>query len=116
MEELAIRIHDARKLAGLTQGEAAEKVGTTGRTWQRWEGGEVGGALRHLDAIAQALGTTREGLLAREGETGEEERLETLEARVADLTATVERLTRLLTAREELDRAAAELLRETPRG
>lgn len=57
------RLRARREAAGLTQTDAAARVGVTLRTWQRWEAGETRGALGHLPAMAKALGTTPEELL-----------------------------------------------------
>lgn len=52
----------ARKYAGLTQEQAAAKLGTTVRTWCRWEGGATTGWMGRLDDIAAILGCAPESL------------------------------------------------------
>lgn len=59
---VAGRIRSARRLAGLTQQEAAERIGATARTWARWETGESQGCLGQLPRIAEVLGASEEQL------------------------------------------------------
>jgi PAS domain S-box-containing protein len=59
------RIARARKEAGLTQEELAERVGVTRRSIQGWEAGAIA-PYRHLDELAAALGRRREWLVAEE--------------------------------------------------
>lgn len=48
----------ARKRAGLSQEQAAEKLGVALSTWQRWERGELDARPRHRAGIAVLLGVT----------------------------------------------------------
>jgi len=57
------RIARARKEAGLTQQELADRVGVTRRSIQGYEAGAIA-PYRHLDRLAEALGRSREWLVA----------------------------------------------------
>lgn len=49
-------LQDARKSAGLTQDEVAEKIGVSTRQYQRLESGSSNGSFRHWDALEDLLG------------------------------------------------------------
>lgn len=55
------RIALARKQAGLTQGELAERIGVIPRSVQNYEAGRIPWKL--LDSIAEATGVTKEWIL-----------------------------------------------------
>jgi transcriptional regulator with XRE-family HTH domain len=57
------KLRTARRLAGLSQNEAAKRLNTTEKSIARWERGETDGWMRRLDDLAAAYGTTREALL-----------------------------------------------------
>jgi PAS domain S-box-containing protein len=57
------RIARARKEAGLTQQELADRVGVTRRSIQGYEAGSIA-PYRHLDRLAEALGRSRDWLVA----------------------------------------------------
>jgi transcriptional regulator with XRE-family HTH domain len=57
-ENLAAALAGARKRAGLTQRQAGEAIGMSGRAWQEWEAGN-GDPVRHIPNIETALGLRR---------------------------------------------------------
>jgi len=102
--EFAQRLVAARKAAGLTQKELAERVGVSQRVIAYWERESVGLKSEQLNAVAEALGTSVDSLLGRSepaprrgGPTGRARRLfEQIEAmpraqqsRVLDMVETV---------------------------
>ena len=52
----AARLRELRQAAGLTQKEAAERLGLSQHVISRWETGEHSPALRQLPAIAKIYG------------------------------------------------------------
>ncbi len=89
--EVAARIREARRLAGLSQEDVAHALDTSVKTLARWEKGETSGFLGRLDELAPALRTTREALLGEpeavkpEAAAPDAARIDALEARVAAL-------------------------------
>jgi PAS domain S-box-containing protein len=63
------RIARARKEAGLTQQELADRIGVTRRSVQGYESGAIA-PYRHLDQLAAAVGQTHEWLVAEEPGNG----------------------------------------------
>ena len=63
------RIARARKEAGLTQQELAERVGVTRRSIQGYESGSVA-PYRHLDQLGAALGRSPQWLVSEQPEPG----------------------------------------------
>lgn len=57
-ERIAERLAQLREHSGLTQEQAAQKVGITHRQWQRWESGESVPYPRNLEVIASRFGIT----------------------------------------------------------
>lgn len=55
-ERVVQRLTDLRERHGLSQEDAAHKVGVTHRQWQRWEAGESMPYPRNLDGVASAFG------------------------------------------------------------
>lgn len=55
-EKVSERLLELREHHGLSQEDAARKVGITHRQWQRWETGESMPYPRNLDAVASAFG------------------------------------------------------------
>jgi transcriptional regulator with XRE-family HTH domain len=55
-ERVVERLSELRERAGLSQEDAARKVGVTHRQWQRWESGESMPYPRNLDRVASAFG------------------------------------------------------------
>jgi transcriptional regulator with XRE-family HTH domain len=55
-EKVSERLRELRELQGLSQEDAARKVGITHRQWQRWESGQSMPYPRSLDAVASAFG------------------------------------------------------------
>lgn len=80
-ERIADRMRLARRLAGLSQEDAARALDVTVRTYARWEKNETTGFLEELPRIAQAFGTTVDELVSSHNE----ERIEALEAEVEEL-------------------------------
>lgn len=81
-QSIAERIRLSRRLAGLTQEEAAQKLGVAVRTYARWESCATEGFLEELERIAAAFGTAV-AELAPEGE-GDGASLEAKVDRVLD--------------------------------
>lgn len=95
-QETAEKIRTARRLAGLTQQQAADKLGVAGRTYARWERGESTGFMRELESIAQAFGTTTDQLIPITGEAPSSDRLERLEQTLEELLGEFRELKDLL--------------------
>lgn len=57
-ERVAQKLASLRERNGLTQEQAAAKVGVTMRQWQRWEAGQSVPYPRNLDGIASKFGIT----------------------------------------------------------
>lgn len=55
-EKVMERLLELRERHGLSQEDAAHKVGITTRQWQRWETGESMPYPRNLDAVASRFG------------------------------------------------------------
>jgi transcriptional regulator with XRE-family HTH domain len=55
-EKVSERLLELRELNGLSQEQAAQRVGITHRQWQRWEQGESMPYPRNLDLIASRFG------------------------------------------------------------
>lgn len=49
-------MREGREAVGLTQTEAADRMGVTQVEWSRWETGARGLTLERIDKIAEALG------------------------------------------------------------
>lgn len=111
-KDIAQRIRMARRIAGLTQVEAARDLNVRERTYARWEkGGQPGGTsgfLQRLDEIAAVFGTTTGELLGeKDGEGSLADRMEAMERELRELKA-------LLLDPESL-KAAADALIESER-
>lgn len=61
---VAANIRFARKQQGLTQAEAAERIGVIQQTWQTYESGNVSIGIEVLAEIARALDTTMAELVS----------------------------------------------------
>ena len=64
---IAENILATRTNAGCTQEQLAEAVGVSRQTVAKWESGETSPDLEHAAALAEALGTTLDGLVSFEG-------------------------------------------------
>jgi transcriptional regulator with XRE-family HTH domain len=88
--DLAAAIAGARKKAGLTQREAADRIGMSHRSWQDWERGE-GDAVSNIPKIETALELPRgwfaEQLTVLQRVAGLEGRLASIEAKLDELLA-----------------------------
>lgn len=89
---IAARMKDARKLAGMSQEDAARALDVTVRTYARWERGETQGFLGELPRIAEVFDIQLVDLRGSDGPTtnglapsGVEEQLAALTAEVAAL-------------------------------
>ena len=65
--DLGERIAQARQLAGLTQKQLADKVGTTQRVLTYWEREAAGLRADQLAKLAEALGVSADYFLGRDG-------------------------------------------------
>lgn len=63
MISLGNRIREARKQAGLTQEELAERIGVSRTAISRFELGEIEPSLRNLSALAESLNVSADRLL-----------------------------------------------------
>lgn len=61
---MTIRIKEARKAAGLTQSELAEKLGVNRATVSKYESGDIDISIRQLARIAEILGVPVQDLMA----------------------------------------------------
>ena len=84
-QKIANNIRLARRLAGLTQEEAAHDLDVTVRTYARWENDESRGFMEHLDAVAKAFGTTTEQLVGTAEGASLDDRLEAMETELREL-------------------------------
>lgn len=64
---IAENILGTRTAKGLTQEQLAEAVGVSRQTIAKWESGETAPDLEHAAALAEALGTSLDGLVNFEG-------------------------------------------------
>ena len=64
---IAENILGTRTAKGLTQEQLAEVVGVSRQTIAKWESGETAPDLEHAAALAEALGTSLDGLVNFEG-------------------------------------------------
>ena len=64
---IAQNIQGSRLAIGLTQEQLAEAVGVSRQTVAKWESGETSPDLEHAAALADALGTTLDGLVTFDG-------------------------------------------------
>ena len=64
---IAENILGTRTAKGLTQEQLAEAVGVSRQTIAKWEAGETSPDLEHAAALAEALGTSLDGLVNFEG-------------------------------------------------
>jgi transcriptional regulator with XRE-family HTH domain len=97
-QQISDRLKTARRLAGLTQEDAARALDVTLKTYARWERGETSGFLRQLSRIAEIFGVTSEQLLGTEPEPSVD-RLAQLEASLATLQHDVAAIRALLEER-----------------
>jgi transcriptional regulator with XRE-family HTH domain len=88
------RLRDARRLAGMSQEEAARALGVTLRTYARWERGESDGWYRALDRIAEVFHCSPSELV----EPARAEQLRNIEDKVDALAADVREVLRRLEA------------------
>jgi transcriptional regulator with XRE-family HTH domain len=102
-ERISERLKTARRLAGLTQEDAARALDVTLKTYARWERGETKGFLRQLSRIAEVFGVTSDQLLGTDDDAGPD-RLERLEASVEEIRAEVAAIRSLLEERLPLVR------------
>ena len=64
---IAQNIQGSRLVAGLTQEQLAEAVGVSRQTVAKWESGETSPDLEHAASLADALGTSLDGLVSFDG-------------------------------------------------
>jgi transcriptional regulator with XRE-family HTH domain len=107
----AERLKTARRLAGMTQKEAAAALFVTERTYARWERAETAGFLSELERIAGVFGTTADALLGVDGTQAPAD----VSAQMAALQAEVAELRQLLLDPAALRAAADALAAETPK-
>jgi transcriptional regulator with XRE-family HTH domain len=77
-----IRLH--RRVAKLTQADAARRLGVSTRTYARWESGTTLGYLSRVDELAMLFGVTMDALLI-EAAPAIEERVTALELELIEL-------------------------------
>lgn len=66
MVSLSIHLKQARKRAGYTQEQLAEKVGVSRAAIARYEAGEIEPSLKTLMLLSDALNSSTDALLGRE--------------------------------------------------
>jgi transcriptional regulator with XRE-family HTH domain len=109
IQAIAERFRTARKLAGVTQKDAALALDVTERTYARWEKGDTAGFLPFLARIAEVVGTSEEELRGPDAGVAEEGRLAEVERQLRHLTELVEDVRGLMVDPERL-RAEADAL------
>jgi transcriptional regulator with XRE-family HTH domain len=102
-ERISERLKTARRLAGLTQEDAARALDVTLKTYARWERGETKGFLRQLSRIAEVFGVTSEQLVGTDDEPSLD-RLDQLEAKMDAIRADLAAVKALLEERLPLAR------------
>jgi transcriptional regulator with XRE-family HTH domain len=100
---VAARLRIARRSAGLTQRQLADKLGVESITVSRWERGVTSPSLPRLRRIAEITETTMSDLVR--GEDVATEQAVELAALRAELAETRELVGRIAKAIERLDRA-----------
>ena len=63
MQDYGIRLRQARKNKGLTQQQAAEKIGVPQQTWQRYESGRFDLKMSTIYNICKVLDISADWLL-----------------------------------------------------
>lgn len=63
MQNYGNRIREARKAKGLTQAEAAEKLGLIQQAWQRMEGGKLDLRMSTICSVCKLLDISADWLL-----------------------------------------------------
>lgn len=117
------RLLELRERHGLSQEDAAHKVGITTRQWQRWETGESMPYPRNLDAVASRFGiSVAEFFDPAEAVTADVAQLDRIEAKLDEILSRLpaEGLAEVLeqeAARlaEQRERPAAKSPRKPPR-
>lgn len=107
---IADRLKLYRRLAGMTQRDAADALDVTEKTIARWESGETTGYMGQLDRIAKVYGATADDLLAADQESS------AIEAQLEALAGEVRALRELLLDPQRLRDAAEKLVEEEKAG
>lgn len=107
---IAERLKLYRRLAGMTQRDAADSLDVTEKTIARWESGETTGFMGQLDRIAKVYGVTADDLLSA-GQVSD-----AMEARLEALASEVRALRELLLDPERLRDAAEKLIQDESGG
>jgi transcriptional regulator with XRE-family HTH domain len=84
-EKVSARLTELRERHGLSQEDAARKVGITVRQWQRWETGESMPYPRNLDAVASSFGVTVSGFFDEASPVIENSQLDRIEGKLDEL-------------------------------
>lgn len=83
-EGIAERVRLARRLAGMTQKDAADALGVTERTYARWERKENLGFLDRVADLANVFGTTVEELRGESESADPDEPVKAMLQRILD--------------------------------
>jgi transcriptional regulator with XRE-family HTH domain len=89
-------MRSARKRLGISQEEAAHRLGVSLRTYARWERGESMGFIGHLDEIAPVLNTTEADLLGGENPLSDGPTVRDLAAKLDQMSSELHELRRSL--------------------
>lgn len=114
-ERVVERLSELRERAGLSQEDAARKVGVTHRQWQRWESGQSMPYPRNLDKVASAFGISVSDFFDDQPLASPETRSDQLDR----IEAKLDEILNLLAAdahHQELARTAEEQHRQRGRG
>lgn len=89
-DNIVRRLVALREQHGLTQEQAAQKVGVTSRQWQRWESGDSVPYPRNLDQIASKFGVTVAEFFDNDGDHRSPVVVDRLDGELADRIASIE--------------------------
>ena len=81
---VASAIRDLRKAAGMSQEEAAERIGVSNATWSRWEAGKHVPTSHHLREVAEVFRINPDSFITRVTRAAEQS---DIESRLADAQA-----------------------------
>ena len=88
-EKVSERLRELRERNGLSQEDAARKVGITHRQWQRWESGDSMPYPRSLDMVASTFGISVAEFFDPPEPTVDQSQLDRIEGKLDQLLALV---------------------------
>ena len=89
-EKVSERLRELRERNGLSQEDAARKVGITHRQWQRWESGDSMPYPRSLDMVASTFGISVAEFFDPAEPVVDQSQLDRIEAKLDQVLAILE--------------------------